>query len=166
MRLECIGGSVLIDAEDLERVSGRTWRVRDGYARTGSGSSKTMVSMHRLIMDAQPGEVVDHINGTPTDNRRSNLRICTQRENARNRKPHSGREFKGVYERGGRFRALIMEDGKQSNHGSYATAIEAAIAYDAAASRLHGEFARLNFDPKRDWMFPYAIARLTSKGAK
>jgi hypothetical protein len=155
MRLECINGSVLIDAADLPLVEGYGWRLIKGYARCGSGRRGETRAMHRFIVGAAAGDVVDHINGDPTDNRRSNLRICTAQENARNRKPHSGREFKGVTARLGRFRACILVNGKQVSLGGYETAIEAALAYDRAAAVHHGEFARLNFDPARDWLFPY-----------
>lgn len=158
MRIQCTNGTVLIDPADLPLVEGRTWRLTSGYARSGSGSQRTLVAMHRVIMGAPAGAVVDHINGDTTDNRRQNLRICSQKENARNRKAHGGRPFKGVYGRGERFRACIMIDGRQAALGCYPTAIEAALAYDNAARKHHGAFARLNFNPSRDWLFPYAAA--------
>lgn len=155
MIFQCLNGTVLIDAADLPLVEGQKWSLFRGYARSGSARRGEGRAMHRVIMGAGAGEVVDHVNGDPSDNRRANLRFCTAQENARNRRPHSGREFKGVTPRMGRYRACILVNGKQVSLGGYETAIEAALAYDRAAASHHGEFARLNFDPARDWLFPY-----------
>ena len=81
------GDRILID-DDYAHLSERSWQLNSvGYARRtcrvkGTGRSKTVL-MHRLIMDAQPGEVVDHINGDKLDNRKTNLRIVTQSQNIR-----------------------------------------------------------------------------------
>lgn len=84
------GSLILLDDEDypLTKVA---WGINSvGYARRtirvkeNGGKHKTLL-MHRHIMDAKAGEVVDHINGNKLDNRRSNLRLCTQSENLLNR---------------------------------------------------------------------------------
>ena len=163
--LTIAGGEVLVDDDALALLAGPTWRVirRRGPAyagcllRTDDGAHR-WVAMHRLIAGAVDGEVVDHINGDGLDNRRSNLRRCSHRENMRNRRGHGKRPFKGVEARGNRWRASIMLDGKAINLGRFDTAIEAAVAYDIGARERHGTFARLNFDPARDWLFPYEVA--------
>lgn len=103
--------------------------------------------MYRQIMRPPPGMVVDHIDGDPWNNRRSNLRICTHAENIRNqRKPCNGNTpFKGVSILGTKFSAGISASGRTYSLGTYEDATEAALAYDAAALVVHGEFARLNF---------------------
>lgn len=101
--------------------------------------------LHREIMKPPPELVVDHINGNGLDNRKKNLRICTQAQNVRNRAPIKGR-YKGVSSRGGGvWRARITVDGRMIYLGDHLSEIAAAKAYDQAAIRFHGEFARLNF---------------------
>jgi hypothetical protein len=154
----------IVDSDMYETLSALRWRIH----RTGNDKShKTpmtwtefngkagAVSMHRLIMGLSDGLEIDHINRNPLDNRRANLRFCTRRENARNRtyrKASGG--YKGVSPDGTRWRAYIILDGKHVSLGGYATEIEGAVAYDAAAREHYGEFACLNFSPDRDWILP------------
>lgn len=90
--------------------------------------------------------VIDHINGNGLDNRRCNLRICTQAENVRNNRGRMGMtsQYKGVSKWEGQWIATITSHGKQVRIGQFATEHEAALAYDAAARELHGEYAHLN----------------------
>ncbi len=105
--------------------------------------------MHRVIKGAKAGQSVDHVNGNGLDNRRSNLRLCAHAENLRNRKIHKNNKsgFKGVRKRkeSSLWRAEIRSNHKFYFLGNFHSAEEAAHAYDAAALKLHGEFARLNF---------------------
>jgi hypothetical protein len=142
------GGFVLVDAADFEQVGRHTWHVSGGsdYARATVGG-KT-VAMHRLIMNAPPGKVVDHINGHRLDNRRSNLRICTRAENLWNaRKGRGTSRFKGVFwdSRRHKWGACIHRDGKGYWLGHFTDEVAAAQAYDRAARELFGAFACLNF---------------------
>jgi hypothetical protein len=109
---------------------------------------------HRLAwiyMTGQPPpDMIDHINGDPSDNRWCNLRTCTHAENMRNRKMHANNEcgFKGVWKRRSRTRspyvAQIRVNGKKIQIGTFASAELAHEAYLEAASRLHGSFKREN----------------------
>lgn len=79
----------LVDAADRDLVSVHRWSAvptsskrNNHYAQARIG--KAQVKLHRLLMAPPPGLVVDHINGDGLDNRRANLRVCTQAENARN----------------------------------------------------------------------------------
>lgn len=94
-----------------------------------------------------PSAAIDHKDGDFTNNRIENLRLCTQSQNLGNRRGHSRKGyFKGVtLRRSGRYEAAICLDYRQIYLGTYATAEEAARAYDAAAVEHFGEFARLNF---------------------
>lgn len=148
----------LIDAGDYGAVSSFHWRVESnrGFAwyavahtpRINGRTSK--VRMHRLILRAPANAVVDHINGDGLDNRRSNLRLCTQTENTWNRRTkHGVSRFMGVSLdtrcRAKKWRATIGVHGKYISLGYFLTEEEAAAAYDEAAREWHGEFARLNF---------------------
>jgi hypothetical protein len=110
--------------------------------------------MHRFLLLPERGVLVDHINGDGLDNRRMNLRLANHSQNAANRcKPQRSRStsrYKGVFfeasgKRKKRWRALIKVDGQTIHLGSYSEEIEAAVAYDIAAKKHFGEFAKLNF---------------------
>ena len=127
---------------------GKPYRRRKNHAKM----------LHALIMNTPKGMFTDHINGDPLDNRRSNLRICTVSENNRNAPNHrdgtSG--YKGVCyikdcpSRIKRWRAVVNYNKKAFYLGIFATAEEAARAYDAKALELHGEYAYLNFPNEKN----------------
>lgn len=105
--------------------------------------------LHRVIAGAKLGQFVDHINGNPLDNRRSNLRICTQAENNRNaikRKTAKTSEFKGVsfYKPTKKWFAQLQIEGKKINGGYHATEKEAAQAYNRLALEHFREYAVIN----------------------
>ena len=165
-----LGYSVKVDDADYGYLSQFKWYAHNSGGkirtekrparRTSVAEGRKVISLvHHLIKPPQ-GFVVDHINGDPWDNRRENLRVCTHAENLRNRKKHSGETtnpYKGVFPRSRRWLVLIMCDGRRYDLGSYASAEEAARAYDDAALFLHGRFARLNFTDGR------AVARSPSE---
>lgn len=138
------GKFVKIPQSSLHLVLNRSVSLdTHGYARICLGGKPRL--LHRLIMNANPGQLVDHINGDPLDNRLENLRICSHAENMRNRKPNGGRRWKGISRRGNGWRAHIKVNGRTICLGTYPTDVEAARAYDRAAIQYHGAFARLNF---------------------
>lgn len=107
-----------------------------------------MILMHRAILGASDGVYVDHINGNKLDNRRSNLRIATPQQSAYNTTKPNKNGYRGVTLHAGRakpYQASIHLNGRKKSLGYYATAREAAAAYDAAALLHQGEFAKLNF---------------------
>lgn len=148
------GAVALIDREDFMWVSWFKWSLisGNGYARRGDvvdGKRRSMY-MHREIMRAQQGEYIDHINGNKLDNRKCNLRICTNSQNnfnkPKNKNNTSG--YKGVFlshNKSKPFMAQIVCNRKTIYLGYHATAEEAARRWDVEAKILHGEFARLNF---------------------
>lgn len=137
-----------IDEEDIGQVSGRKWKIvqkkggKPYVCRTGKGT----IYLHRVLMDAPRGKIVDHIDGNSLNNRRSNLRLATVSENAMNRgrTKRNRTGYKGVsFHRGnGRWRARIQREGKEHTLGYFDTPEEAFAAYRGAAKILHGEFAR------------------------
>ena len=147
------GRYALIDDEDYALVAPYKWCLyANGYVmahiRPEPGVRRTLY-MHRIIMDAGRGEKVDHVDGDPLNNRRSNLRFATSAQNAANSyKVKSASGYKGVFRGKGKtvpWDAKIRIDGKVRHLGCFATREEAARVYDDAARRLHGQFARLNF---------------------
>lgn len=150
----------IIDDEDFNLVSGYNWFMGNGgrgyaIANINKGNNKwTTLSMSRLIMRATAGSIIDHINHNTVDNRKSNLRVCSRRENSLNRLTYKKKtaKYKGVtiekYSggRGKEFaRARIRVDGKLIHLGCFKTQESAAIAYDTAAKKYFGEFAHTNF---------------------
>lgn len=139
------GKVALVDEEDYEMLVAVRWCVSDGYAY-----SAKLGRMHRFIISAQKGVMVDHINGNKLDNRRSNLRLCTNSQNQANRKHVCGKsKFKGVVWQSrsngtGFWKATIIVNGKAIYLGRFETDLEAAKAYNRAASEHFGEFAHLN----------------------
>lgn len=103
--------------------------------------------IHRIIMGCHKGDgkVVDHINSNKLDNRKCNLRICTQAENTLNRKMsrHNKLGVKGVsYDTwNSRFVAKVRIKGKVYRK-RFKTLEEARIEYIKMANKYHGEFAR------------------------
>jgi hypothetical protein len=144
------GKIALIDDEDWEVVSQHKWCAQHagkGYFYAYSRSGSKGLKMHRFIMDAKPGEEVDHINGDTLDNRRKNLRICSRKNNQQNRyKAWGTSQYKGVswYKRHSKWVAKIHQEGKPTHLGYFDSEIEAAQAYDTKAKELFGEFANIN----------------------
>jgi hypothetical protein len=104
--------------------------------------------MHRQILNPKESDHVDHINGNGLDNRRDNIRACSCSQNLMNRQNHrpttSGYKGVSLHKRNKTWRATINLNGKQIYAGCYATPVEAALAYNAKAIELFGEFARPN----------------------
>lgn len=84
--------TALVDDEDYEWLTQWPWHVGHNYALRGRRNPEPrkpyIISMQRHIMQPPPGYVVDHLNGDSLDNRRANLRVCTQRENCLNQPWH------------------------------------------------------------------------------
>lgn len=136
------GETVLVDDFLFPELNRYSWTNVNGYAARKEGRST--IYMHRQIMNSQPGIQVDHKNGNRLDNQRKNLRHATAAQNMANRRGWGASLYKGVYRQGSKWRALIMHEGKLKSLGSYATDREAAIAWNAAARIIQGEFALLN----------------------
>jgi len=138
----------LIDAKDLPLISGWHWHAmknyKTWYVQGHRHGERKFRYLHRLIMGLD-GPNVDHKNNNGLDNRRSNLRHCTQSQNMANCRQRNQARYRGVWKKSGRYRALIAVAGKRKYVGSAATAEEAARLYDEAAKKNFGEFATLNF---------------------
>lgn len=137
---------VKVDDEDYVWLSKWKWSYNGKYAHRNVIGNKNIL-MHRLIIGAEKGEVVDHINLDKLDNRRSNLRKCTNSDNQHNSglRKDNATGYKGVHKSGRRWIAQIMLNSQVIYLGAYKTPEEAAKKYDAAARQYFGEFARTNF---------------------
>ena len=147
------GKSTVVDAEDAPILRRYAWRaVRRHSLWYAAGvkygpKGRRDVYLHRLIAHARRGQTIDHLDGDGLNNRRRNLRKCSTKENIRNAriKPHSSR-FKGVYwsRHNREWRAQIGVNRRIITLGGFASETAAARAYNAAAVKHHGRFARLN----------------------
>lgn len=119
---------------------------KDGYVVIGVAGK--CIKAHRLawlyVYGRWPIDVVDHINGIPSDNRLSNLRESSRSQNAHNQRMQRSNTsgFKGVVKHYHRFRARIAINGALRHIGTFDTAELAYKAYCSAADALHGEFAK------------------------
>jgi len=152
------GMVALVDDADYDWLNQWNWNVskagnkyyacrRHGIKEGGRGE---IITMHRVI-EGHEGLDVDHIDGNGLNNQRSNLRSCTRAQNLRNKqKPNINQEpYIGIKKYSGIFkttwRAIIGHDGTTEHLGQFKTPELAARAYDAAARKYFGEYARLNF---------------------
>jgi hypothetical protein len=140
----------LIDEQDLPLIQGKVWCVSTlGYIVARCKETESTVYMHRLIMGNPEGKCIDHINGNKADNRRCNLRLCDKAQNLRNMPKRIGKYtslYKGVHfdKNRSKWKAEITFEYKNIHLGRFNSQIEAAKAYNSAALRLFGEFAKLN----------------------
>lgn len=150
------GKTVLVDDDARHLFSKYTWRyearTRKHYvcASTTKNGKRISLYLHRMVLGASKGEIVDHINGDTLDNRRCNLRMVTTRQNNLNseKKPSKyGNRFRGIQKRSNGFSSQIRVNGKILWLGIFGTDAEAAYRYDLASLLHHGEYGRRNFLP-------------------
>lgn len=153
--------SAQVDDEDFEYLnqwiwsaiknnSGNCYAIRSDYSL--GTKNKVRIWMHRLIMKTPIEMDVDHKDRNGWNNQKSNLRNCTRYENCLNRKKVNKTNYKGVTENksshNGKdyiyWRAAIVVNKKRIHLGTFSSAIAAALAYNAAAIKHHGEFANIN----------------------
>jgi len=159
---------ILVDDDVYEQLNKLTWykNIR-GYAQHDfrRNGKEGRFLMHRIVMKAKKGILIDHVNLNKLDNQKSNLRFCTSSQNSihmpKSRKTKSG--FKGVFYYPWNCKSRPWQVGIGVNRkykyiGAFATVEEAAEAYNKAAIKYHGEFAYLNKIPLlaeanvKDWV--------------
>ena len=152
------GKEAIVDDEDFEWLSQWKWCTKVSwrgnteifYAVRGKGPRKAMkiFKIHRVIMNAKPGQIIDHINGDGLDNRRCNLRFVTASQNSWNTRPggRGSSRFKGVSwsKPKKKWRAYINLNNRQQHINHCELELQAAFAYNIRAILLFGEYACLN----------------------
>jgi HNH endonuclease len=143
------GYKTFFDEEDRHHVDGKYASVRltkDNRQYAQVKAKGKLDVLHRIVMKAPKGMVVDHIDGDGLNNRKSNLRICLNKNNVKNSCSRKGvSSFKGVCKTvSGKWRSYIAPDRKQIHLGIYTDEIEAAKAYNKAALKYFGKYALLN----------------------
>jgi len=140
------GQFTLVNKVDFQKLSKFRWhKSYYGYAiRYDHGK---VIFMHRGILNAPKEMKIDHLNCNKLDNRRVNIRICTDSDNMKNRlkQINNSSGFKGVsfYKRTKKWRAYIKRDCKSKHIGYFYLPEIAAKAYDKLAIKygfLKGNF--------------------------
>ena len=135
----------IIDLDDIDKVKQYKWRMNDQrYVLTDIKGTSKKIRLHRLIMDCIDDMVVDHINHNPLDNRKENLRICTQQQNNKNQKKKSN-NTSGVIgvcwdKSRNKWAASIMYNHKNIHLGRFNTKEEAIEARKQAEIEYYGEY--------------------------
>ena len=136
-------GRALIDIEDIEHCKQKKWHF-DARGYVFTKPSKHALGMHRFIMNPKNDEYIDHINGIKYDNRRSNLRVCTNSQNLMNRGLQGNNKsgVTGVYWRPekNKWQAQIKVNGVNKYLGIFKTIEEAKKVRTEAEKELFGEF--------------------------
>ena len=136
------GQEFIIDISDFEAAKCHSWCFRNGYAVANIDGK--VISLHRFLLQPPAGVIVDHINGNTADNRRCNLRLCSQKDNSRNVSVSYANKV-GVLGirrvKSGKYEARIMVDRKTISLGRFDTLEEAVIARQQGEIYYFGEFS-------------------------
>lgn len=143
------GKFALVDDVDFDRINAWKWCfLSSGYAVRRDVITNKFILMHRQIVNPASNEVVDHIDGDKLNNTRANLRVCNQTRNMQNsnRYHNNTSGYKGVSwsKQFRKWSADIQHNRKHVFLGYFDNVIDAARAYNTAAMKYFGNFARIN----------------------
>ncbi|MFI8696729.1 HNH endonuclease [Dietzia maris] len=127
--------SFFVSRGDTSVARQHTWTLNRGDYVV---CTKCGMLLHRVLLNPGPDQLVDHINGDPADNRRSNIRIAHHRENMWNSRRHNrfGLPVAGVFPVGSKWRAVIVSNGVRIVLGTFDD------LYDAVLCRVRAEYER------------------------
>lgn len=132
-----------IDRYDLEKILLYTW-CKDYRGYFVANVDGRTIPIHQYLLNVPKGMCVDHIDGDRSNNRRSNLRICDAKGNARNIRvqKNSSTGYTGISKTpSGRYRARITVDRKEIRLGHYSNLEDAVKVRKEAEKKYFGEFA-------------------------
>jgi hypothetical protein len=142
-----------VDDEDYQRIKDIAWYIdkskRQFYlkAKIRVNGKLKGISMHRYIMNF-PKKGIDHKDGNGLNNKKNNLRICTNKQNSRNSQmpTRNTTGFKGVRfaKKEQKYHARVVVNGNMISGGLYTNILRAAKKYNEMALQYFGEFAKLN----------------------
>ncbi|MEK6879786.1 MAG: hypothetical protein AABY22_09275 [Nanoarchaeota archaeon] len=157
------GKYAIVDNDSFELIKDYKWRAKKdkntyyAYSRHRVDGKRKHIAMHRLIMNAQPRQIIDHIDKNGLNNKKSNLRFCNTSQNAANHHPRGKSKYLGVCPK---LRKWKTRNGKEKSRQVWVaqltmnykrmffkyfeTEIESAKAYNEVAIKYHGKFANLN----------------------
>ncbi|OGG08966.1 hypothetical protein A2154_05200 [Candidatus Gottesmanbacteria bacterium RBG_16_43_7] len=148
----------IVDDEEFEYLNTYKWTLKKGYAVAKLCNRSGFLMMHKFIVFYPKSLTIDHINRNKLDNRKSNLRVCTQLQNNFNKPRQRNNEsgYKGVCwdKKAQKWRAAISVNRRYFWLGYYDSKNQAAMAYNLAAKKHHREFACLNEIPQRNYALP------------
>lgn len=149
------GKVALVDDDKYEELTEHKWYAQRGdytyYAyrhKYRDDGHRSVIGMHRQIMNAEPDQQIDHKNQNGLDNCIKNLRFCSNAQNQQNGRTRGGSsKYKGVHwnKQDQKWNAMIKTNSKRIFLGCYDSETQAAKVYDAAAIKYFGEFANPNF---------------------
>ena len=147
-----------IDSSSYSKVCDMNWFINNkGYVAGKVDGEYALLHRYILGLKIGDGQCVDHINQNRLDNRLSNLRICSFKDNLKNKSKYknskskfAGVDIRALVDGSISYRARIRNDGKCINLGTFKTEIEAAKAFDKKAVELRGRFTHLNFKEDRE----------------
>lgn len=148
IKLTC-NKKAIVDNEDFYYLNNFKWQYHNKNYAVHHIRNRKSILMHRFIMNiSDPKVEIDHINHNGLDNRKSNLRICSNRQNHYNSKIRKDNKsgFKGVYfhKVSKKWEVRIKFNGRKLYLGQFKSKLDAAKKYNDAAKIYYGEFALLN----------------------
>lgn len=144
---------ILIDLEDVDVVQKYKWGISAAksppydYVRYYATTSKNSILLHRYLTDCPNDMVVDHIDGNSLNNRRENLRVCTDSQNKKNCKKYANNKsgYKGViwyhYRNINKWMSYICVDNKRITLGYFEDIKDAVECRKNAEKKYFGEYA-------------------------